>query len=102
MNVENLRNNHPKLISYMEAAGYSKDHIGRLQKEIQKILAEADSKDWNCYSDVYKDYKATPLSLGSLGRKRASSSSSRNSTLTANIPTGSGRDLSKGAHTQSW
>jgi hypothetical protein len=22
MNVENLRNNHPKLISYMEAAGY--------------------------------------------------------------------------------
>lgn len=71
MNVENLRNNHPKLISYMEAAGYSKDHIGRLQKEIQKILAEAGSKDWDCYSDVYKDYKATPLSLGSLGRKRA-------------------------------
>ena len=71
MNVENLRNNHPKLISYMEAAGYSKDYIGRLQKEIQKILAEADSKDWDCYSDVYKDYKATPLSLGSLGRKRA-------------------------------
>lgn len=71
MNVEYLRNNHPKLISYMEAAGYSKDYIGRLQKEIQKILAGADSKDWDCYSDVYKDYKATPLSLGSLEKKRA-------------------------------
>ncbi|CAA7600834.1 Phage integrase family [Acididesulfobacillus acetoxydans] len=71
MNVEYLRNNHPKLISYMEAAGYSKDYIGRLQKEIQKILAEADSKDWDCYSDVYKDYKATPLSPGSLEKRRA-------------------------------
>ena len=71
MNVDNLRNNHPKLISYMEDAGYSKDYIGRLQAEIQKILAEVDSKDWDCYSDVYKDYKATPLSLGSLEIGRA-------------------------------
>jgi len=71
MNVENLRNNHPKLISYMEATGYSKDYIGRLQTEIQKILAEADTKNWGCYSDVYQDYEATPLSLGSLEKKRA-------------------------------
>jgi integrase len=71
MNVENLRNNHPKLISYMEAAGYSKDYIGRLQTEIQKILAEADTKDWDCYSDVYQDYEATSLSIGSLEKKRA-------------------------------
>jgi integrase len=71
MNVENLRNNHPKLISYMEAAGYSKDYIGRLQSEIQKILTEADTKDWHCYSDVYRDYKAIPLSPDSLEKKRA-------------------------------
>ncbi len=71
MNVENLRNNHPKLISYMEATGYSKDYIGRLQTEIQKILAEADTKDWDCYNDVYQDYEATALSLGSLEKKRA-------------------------------
>jgi integrase len=42
-----------------------------LQTEIQKILAEADTKDWDCYSDVYQDYKATPLSIGSLEKKRA-------------------------------
>lgn len=71
MNVENLRNNYPKLISYVEAAGYSKDYIGRLQAEIQKILTEADTKDWACYSDVYRDYETTPLSLGSLEKKRA-------------------------------
>ena len=71
MNVENLRNNHPKLIFYMEAAGYSKDYIGRLQKEIQKILVEADTKNWTCYSDVYQDFEATALSLGSLEQKRA-------------------------------
>lgn len=71
MNLENLRNNHPKLISYMEAAGYSKDYIGRLQTEIQKILAEADTKDWACYRDVYQDYEATSLSVGSFEKKRA-------------------------------
>jgi integrase len=71
MNLENLRNNHPKLISYMKAAGYSKDYIFRLQTEIQKILAKADTKDWDCYSDVYQDYEATPLSIGSLEKKRA-------------------------------
>ena len=71
MNVENLRNNHPKLISYMEAVGYSKDYIGRLQTEIQKILAEVDTKNWACYSDVYQDYEATSLSIGSLEKKRA-------------------------------
>lgn len=71
MNVENLRNNHPKLTSYMEAAGYSKDYIGRLQSEIQKILTEVETKDWDCYSDVYRDYEATPLSPASLEKKRA-------------------------------
>lgn len=71
MNVENLRNNHPKLISYMEAAGYSKDYIGRLQSEIQKILTETNTKDWDCYSDVYRDYEATRLSPASLEKKCA-------------------------------
>jgi len=71
MNLKNLRNNHPKLISYMETAGYSQDYIGRLQTEIQKILTEADAKGWNCYSDVYQNYESTSLSIGSLQKKRA-------------------------------
>lgn len=71
MNVENLRTNHSKLISYMETAGYSKDYIGRLMKEIQKIFAGADTKDWDCYSDVYHDYEVTSPSISSLQKKRA-------------------------------
>jgi len=71
MNVENLRNNHSKLISYMESAGYSNDYIGRILKEIQWILAEADTRHWDCYSDVYRYYEAIPLSLGNLEKKQA-------------------------------
>ena len=71
MNLENLRNNHPKLISYMETAGYSNDYIGRIQKEIQWILAEADTRDWDCYSDVYRYYEMIPLSPSNLEKKQA-------------------------------
>lgn len=71
MNVENLRNNHPKLISYMETAGYSNDYISRLRREIQWILAEADTWGWDCYNDVYQHYEAIPLSPGKLEKKRA-------------------------------
>lgn len=71
MNVENLRNNYPKLISHMETAGYSNDYISRLRREIQRILAEADTKGWDCYNDVYRHYKAIPLSPGKLEKKRA-------------------------------
>lgn len=69
MNVENLRTNHPKLISYMETAGYSKAYIGRILKEIQWLLAETDTMGWVCYSDVYRYYEAIPLSPGNLEKK---------------------------------
>lgn len=71
MNMENLKNNYPKLISYMETAGYSNDHIGRVQREIQRILVEAGNNGWDCYNDVYKYYEALPLSPNNLVRKRA-------------------------------
>ncbi len=71
MNVENLRNNYPKLISYMKTAGYSDDYTNRVQREIQWILAETGNNDWNCYSDVYQYHKTRPLSTGYLGKKRS-------------------------------
>jgi integrase len=70
VNVENLRTNYPKLISHMEATGYSQRYIGDLQAEIQKILTAANTKDWSCYSDVYRDYEVISLSPGSLAKKR--------------------------------
>lgn len=88
MNVENLRNNHPKLISYMQTAGYSNDYIGRLLKEIQWILAEADTRDWDCYSDVCRYYEAIPLTPGNLGKKRAIIGAIREFDLHGNYPDG--------------
>ncbi|QKY71303.1 tyrosine-type recombinase/integrase [Lentibacillus sp. CBA3610] len=56
MNVQNLRNNYPKLISYMETNGYSKTYVDRFKREIEKILSAVDSEGWSCYTDVYLDY----------------------------------------------
>lgn len=56
MNVHNLRDTYPKLISYMVTNGYSKTYVDRFKREIEKILKLAASKKWSCYTDVYQDY----------------------------------------------
>ncbi len=38
MNVQNLRDNYPKLISYMETNGYSKSYVCRIKREIKKNI----------------------------------------------------------------
>ena len=44
MNVQNLQDNYPKLISYMETNGYSKSYVYRIKREIKKILSAKISK----------------------------------------------------------
>lgn len=70
MNVQNLRDNYPKLISYMETNGYSKIYVDRLKREIEKILSAVDSKEWSCYTDVYLEYTKTSHSPDYLRNKR--------------------------------
>lgn len=70
MNVQNLKDNYPKLISYMENNGYSKTYVDRFKREITKILVLADSEDWSCYTDVYLEYTKTPHSPDYLRDKR--------------------------------
>lgn len=70
MNVENLKNNYSKLITYMEVVGYSETYIDSFRNEIQRILTKASSKDWSCYGDVYRDYVEKLLSPNSLRTKR--------------------------------
>ena len=70
MNVQNLRDNYPKLISYMEINGYSKTYVERFKREIEKILKLADSKEWSCYTDVYLEYTKTSNSPDYLRNKR--------------------------------
>ncbi|MHB1611864.1 MAG: tyrosine-type recombinase/integrase [Sulfobacillus sp.] len=70
MNVQNLRDHYPQLISYMEDHGYSKTYVARFTRELKRILARADSEDWSCYTDVYRDYTNTSRSPGYLREKR--------------------------------
>ena len=70
MNVQKLRDNYPKLISYMETNSYSKTYVDRFKREIEKILAAVDSKEWSCYTDVYLEYTKTSHSPDFLRDKR--------------------------------
>ena len=63
MIVQNLRDNYPKLISYMETKGYSKIYVGRFKRKIKKILSTVYSKEWSCYIDVYLEYTKTSQSI---------------------------------------
>ncbi len=70
MNVKNLRDNYPKLISYMEMNGYSKTYVDRFKREIRKILTVVDSREWSSYTDVYLEYTKTSHSPDYLRDKR--------------------------------
>ena len=58
MDVQNLRDNYPQLISHMEESGYSANYIQRVRREIVHILSEADSRNWTSYTDIYQEYAA--------------------------------------------
>jgi hypothetical protein len=54
----------------METNGYSKIYVYRFKREIKKILAAMDSKEWSCYTDVYLEYTKTSDSPDYLRNKR--------------------------------
>lgn len=71
MNVKNLKDNYPKLITFMEDSGYSEIYVNRIYREIKRILAEADSRGWGSYNDVYLEYTRKSGSPSYLRDKRA-------------------------------
>ncbi len=70
MNVQNLRDNYPKLIFYMESNDYSKTYVARFKREIEKILAAVEAKKWSCYTDFYLEYTKKSYSPDTLRDKR--------------------------------
>jgi len=70
MNVQNLRDNHPKLIAYMEEAGYCDGYIKKIKREISRILSDTDSKNWGAYTDIYLEYTQKTNSPNCLRNKR--------------------------------
>lgn len=69
MNTQNLRDNYPKLIDYMEGAGYSATYIIKVRREINHILSEADSRGWASYTDIYQEYMNKSTSKNYLRNK---------------------------------
>lgn len=70
MDLQNLKEHHEELLSFMENNGYSSTYIRRFREEINRILAKADSHDWQSYRDVYLDYLKAPHSKDYLRNKR--------------------------------
>lgn len=70
MDVQNLQNKYPQLITYLESNGYSKIYIARLKREIQRILRLARPKRWQSYTDVYLAYTEMSNSLAYLRVKK--------------------------------
>lgn len=70
MNLQNLREHHEELLSFMESNGYSSTYIGRFRDEINRILDNTDNQHWQSYQDIYLDYLKAPHSDDYLRNKR--------------------------------
>ena len=70
MDLQNLREHHEELLSFMENNGYSSTYIQRFRDEINRILADADSSRWQSYRDIYLEYLKVPHSKDYLRNKR--------------------------------
>ena len=53
MDLQNLKEHHEELLSFMENNGYCSTYIYRFRDEINRILADADSHRWQSYQDIY-------------------------------------------------
>lgn len=70
MNLQNLRENYPKLIAYMTENDYAESYVSKLRSEIMRIIDKAENEGWNSYADVYRDYAAKTDSPQNLRMKR--------------------------------
>lgn len=70
MDLQNLREHHEELLSFMESNGYCNTYIRRFRDEINRILTEAGSHRWQSYQDIYLDYLKVPHSKDYLRNKR--------------------------------
>lgn len=55
MDVQNLKQNHSKLINHMKEMDYSQNYIQQIRREI-KILLESPN-NWMSYEDFIKSYR---------------------------------------------
>lgn len=56
MDLQNLRDTYPLLLSYMESVSYSKQYIQYIEKDILWIINESSHYAWQSYGDIYQTY----------------------------------------------
>lgn len=56
MDLQNLRDTYPLLLSYMEAENYSKQYIQYIEKDILWIINASSHYAWRSYDDIYRTY----------------------------------------------
>ena len=56
MDLQNLKDKYPLLISYMEAENYSKGYIRSIEKDISWIIKESGHCKWETYDEIYQTY----------------------------------------------
>jgi integrase len=88
MDFKNLFEHHQKLLSYMESNGYSKLYICRIRGEINRILRNAETKQWASYTDIYLEYTHVPHSKNYLHDKRTIISAIKQFDLYGKYPNG--------------
>lgn len=71
MNVRNLKENHPLLLSYMAKKGYKESSINRYRNQIQWITDNAENRAWTSYKDIYLEYASYGYSYNWLRGKKA-------------------------------
>jgi len=71
MDIQNLKDNYPKLVAHMKEIGYSVDYIKRVENEIIRIISESDYKSWGSYADIYLEYEKDTNAPTRLNNKRA-------------------------------
>lgn len=70
MKTQQLEDNYPRLISYMEESGYSRIYVDRFKREINRILSLAPTHNWSSYMDIYLGYTKSSSSKEYLRDKR--------------------------------
>jgi integrase len=71
MDVQNLQEKYPFLLSYMKENGYSATYVRYLKTEINRILQGVNRYGWNTYEDVYFASVKKFKSKGAIGNKRS-------------------------------
>jgi integrase len=69
MDISNLRQTYPALISYLQEEGYSKGYIGEILTDIKQVLEEASDPGITTYEEYFESIHARYTSKATLHHK---------------------------------